>query len=100
MKDSRLIINENNLKAFGRVTDLSYDTISKLYTNNGADSKKKRKSSLPPQNFTTLMGAGSEETKSNEDAYESPTTKKSTRNRRTKQSHSMCITELQEENRQ
>lgn len=48
MKDSRLIINENNLKAFGRVTDLSYDTISKLYTNNANDNKKKRKSSLPP----------------------------------------------------
>ena len=98
MKDSYLIINENNLKAFGRVTDLCYDTISKLYSN-GTDSKKKRKSSLPPQAFTALIGAA-EESKSTEDAYESPTRKKSTRTRRTKQSHSMCITELQEENKQ
>lgn len=47
IKDSYLIINENNLKAFGRVTDLFYDTITKLYSNAG-ESKKKRKSSVPP----------------------------------------------------
>lgn len=31
-KDSYIIINENNLKAFGRVTELFYDTTTKLYT--------------------------------------------------------------------
>lgn len=47
IKDSYLIINENNLKAFGRVTDLFYDTITKMYSN-ANDIKKKRKSSVPP----------------------------------------------------
>lgn len=56
IKDSYLIINENNLKAFGRVTDLFYDTITKLYSNAG-ESKKKRKSSVPPQTIANLIGA-------------------------------------------
>ena len=47
IKDSYLIINENNLKAFGRVTELFHDTITKLYSDSG-DAKKKRKGSVPP----------------------------------------------------
>jgi len=43
-----LIINENNLKAFGRVTELFYDTITKLYNDKLVDNKKKRKNSVPP----------------------------------------------------
>jgi len=48
LKDSYLIINENNLKAFGRVTELFYDTITKLYSDKLVDNKKRRKNSVPP----------------------------------------------------
>jgi hypothetical protein len=70
LQDSYIIINENNLKAFGRGNELFYDTISKLYSNKN-DTKKQRKSSVPPQHIANLIGAN-EETKSNDDAYESP----------------------------
>ena len=33
IKDGYIIINENNLKFFGRITELFYDTLSKMYTN-------------------------------------------------------------------
>jgi hypothetical protein len=50
-KGNYIIINENNLKAFGRITHILYDTLNKfscdaLGTNTA---NKKRKSSVPPE---------------------------------------------------
>lgn len=58
IKEGYIIINENNIKAFGRITDLFYDTVSKLYTNTTlkGDVKNKRKNSVPAEIRSNLIG--------------------------------------------
>ena len=80
-KDSYLIINENNLKAFGRVTYIHHDTDDMLepFGINNKVQKQKRKNSVPNRKLSVSLN---EETKSCDDVLDSPTTKIKTHTRR------------------
>ncbi len=57
IKDAYIIINENNLKAFGRITELFYDTITKMYSSKPGKYEKKRKNSVPVMIRSNLIPA-------------------------------------------
>lgn len=83
IKDGYIIINESNLKAFGRITELFYDTLSKMYSNAPGKYEKKRKNSVPVIIRNTLIPAQNEDAKSQDDAFDLPLASKLSRNRRT-----------------
>lgn len=89
-----IIINENNLKAFGRVTHILYDTLNKFDSAVTVSNKSKRKRSVPPQQVaSTFM----EEHKRFEGELCSPLMNAPKGRRRAQTSHSMCIKETLEE---
>jgi hypothetical protein len=69
MVDDYIIINEKNLKVFGRVTQLFYDVEKDYKVTDKSIALKKRKNSVPPEmeKRQRLHSIQQEETKSTDD---------------------------------